>query len=268
MTTCRSRRIATRQLNRVAAILTGAIAGMSILLVLVLAGGAAIEGEDQIPEFVYGLGGTFGTWGAGLAWPLFALVAGAMLGLLALGAVRGKLQSPRRGAALLLGAVALNLAWLTGVRPPASRTGEFLGTYVHGWLSVRHDVLIPCQDPAHPWPRGTELPLGPRDTEVPLMAAIHLPEEGWHGSHPRNWPRSWSDIHGTQYWLVRVRGTLVGPGQYGWPPLMHYRLRVDSVLSVRPDRMFQDECGVYDPPADWPPRDRAPGPAADEDANG
>jgi hypothetical protein len=247
------RRIATtRWLNLVAALLTAAITAMGILLILVLAGGAVIDREKQIPERIAEVGKIFGFFGAGLAWPLFALVAAAMLGLLALGAVRGELQSPRRGAALMLGAVALHAAWLLGLRPPAARTGEFLGTYVHGSLSLKPDLLIPCQDPAHPLPRGMELPLGPRDPEIPVMAAIRLPDEGWHGSHPRNWPDSWSDVHGTQYWLVRVRGTLIGPGQYGWPPAMHYRLRVDSVLSVRPDRMFQDECGVYDPPPDWP----------------
>jgi hypothetical protein len=32
------------------------------------------------------------------------------------------------------------------------------------------------------------------------------------------------------------------------------RLKVDSVVSVAPTRMFQDERGVYDPPPDGPPR--------------
>jgi hypothetical protein len=244
-----------RWLNHAATALTAATTAMSILLVLVLAGGGAIEREKQLPELVFTVGAVFGFWGAGLAWPLFALTGAAMLALLGLGALRGELQSPRRGAALLLGAIALHAAWLIGVRPPAVRTGVFTGTYVHGWVSMQPDALLPCQDPAHPWPRGTELPIGPRDRELPLMAAVRLPEEGWHGSHPGNWPPSRSDSHGTQYWLVRVRGTLIGPGQYGWPPAMHYKLRVDSVLDVRPQRMFQDECGVYDPPADWPPRE-------------
>lgn len=244
-----------RGLKRVAALLTAAITVMSVLLILVLAGAAVLDRVEQPRGFGAGFGQIFGFFGAGLAWPLFALVGAAMLGLLALGAARPGLQSSRRGAALILGAAALHGAWSMGVRPPASRTGEFLGTYVHGSVSLEPDFLVPCQDPAHPLPRGAELPIGPRDREIPVMAAIRLPEQGWHGSHPRDWPDSWSDVHGTQYWLVRVRGTLVGPGQYGWPPVMHYRLRVDSVLSVRPDRMFQDECGVYDPPPDWPPRE-------------
>ncbi len=246
------RRIATRRwLNRLAAVLTAAITATSMLLILVLAGGAVLDRVEQRQGFWAGFGMTFGFWGAGLAWPLFALVAGTMLALLALGAARTELQSARRRTALILGAVVLHGAWDRGLRPPAARMGEFLGTYVHGSVSVAPDMLIPCLDPADPLPRGMELSLSPRDTEVPVLAAIDLPDEGWHGSHPRNWPDSWSDSHGSQYWLVRVRGTLVGPGHYGRPPAMHYRLRVDSVLSVGPTRMFQDECGVYDPPPDW-----------------
>jgi hypothetical protein len=237
-----------RWLNRAAAVLTGGIVTMSTLLILVLAGSASLWWRKQLPPMVGALGWTF-SFGAGLAWPLIALTAAAMAALLALGAFRPGLQSPRRGSALLLGALALHAAWLTGIRPPAARTIVLTGLYVHGPLAFRHDFLIPCDDPAHPLPRGPELWIGPETSEVPLMAGIRLPQRGWHGSHPRNWPDSWSDVHGVQYWLVRVRGTLIGPGHYAWPPAQQYRLEVDSVLTVAPRGMFQDECGVDDPPA-------------------
>lgn len=75
------------------------------------------------------------------------------------------------------------------------------------------------------------------------------------GSHPRSWLSTRSDSHGVQYWQVLMRGTLIGPGHYGSPPVLHYRLKVDRVVSVLPSRIYQDECGVFDPPAGSPPRE-------------
>jgi hypothetical protein len=72
-----------------------------------------------------------------------------------------------------------------------------------------------------------------------------VPDAGWHGSHPDRWPSTTPDVHGTQSWLARVRGRLVGPGQYGTPALMQYRLEVDGVLRVAPMRWRQNQCGVY-----------------------
>ena len=244
-----------RWLNRVAAGLAGAITGMSIFLILILAGSVGLARFD-VRHSAFFPSMVFGGFAAGLAWPLFALVAASMLVLLAPAMVRRELRTPRRGAALLLGATALHAAWLFGIRPPGERTGVFHGGFVYGHYGFRPDYFTPCEDPARPLPRGADLVKGAMEPGAPLLAAaVYLPEDVWHGSHPRNWPPTQSDSHGTRYWLVRVRGTLKGPGQYGRPALMQYRLDVDSVLSVAPRRMFQDECGLYDPPPNWPPRE-------------
>ncbi|HYW12179.1 MAG TPA: hypothetical protein VE871_09480, partial [Longimicrobium sp.] len=63
---------------------------------------------------------------------------------------------------------------------------------------------------------------------------------GWHGSHPDDWPNTVSDSHGGQYFTLRVRGTLTGPGNYGFPPAFQYRLRVDSILHVAPRHPADD----------------------------
>ncbi|HYR08304.1 MAG TPA: hypothetical protein VEQ60_11065 [Longimicrobium sp.] len=243
-----------RWLNRLAACLAGAIVGMSIFLILILAGSVGLAWFDAKDRAFHGAM-LFGGYAGGLAWPLFALVAAAMLVLLALALVRREMRTPRRGSAVLLGAIALHAAWLFGIRPPAERTVVFLGDFVYGHYGFRPDFFIPCADPARPLPRGADLMKGVVEREIPVLAAVHVPDEGWHGSHPQNWPSTYSDSHGTRTWLVRVRGTLRGPAQYGRPALMQYRLDVDSVLSVSRSRMFQDECGVYDPPPDWPPRE-------------
>lgn len=244
-----------RGLNPLAAGLTGAIAGMSIFLILILAGSVGLArldaGHDAFPWAML-----FGGFGAALAWPLFALVAASMLGLLALVIGWRATRTGRRGAALLLGAVALFAGYRFGIRPPAERTGVFRGQFVYGHLGFRPDYFSPCEDPARPLPRGADLVKGAMEPGAPLLAAaVYLSDQGWNGSHPRNWPATRSDSHGTQTWLVRVRGTLKGPGQYGRPALMQYRLEIDSVLSVAPTRLYQDECGVDHPPPEWPPRD-------------
>lgn len=238
-----------RWLKRLPACLTGAITGMSIFLILILAGSIGL-GRFAVQSDAFPWAMLFGGFGARLAWPLFALIAGAMLVLLSLGMVRREVRTPRRGSALLLGATALHAAWLFGIRPPAERTGVFAGAFVYGHLGFRPDYLGLCEDPAHPLPRGADLVSRAIEFEMPVLAAVHVPDQGWRGSHPRDWPSTRSDSHGTQTWLLRVRGTLRGPAQYGRPALMQYRLEVDSVLSVAPSRIFQDECGVYDPPPD------------------
>lgn len=240
-----------RWLNRLAATLTGAINGMSIFLILILAGSVGLRWYDGNDRGFHGAL-LFGGYAAGLAWPLFAGIVAAMLVLLALGGARRELRTPRRGSALLLGAIALHAAWLFGIRPPATRTGVFHGEFVYGHYGFRPDYFIPCQNPARPLPRGPDLMRGVMEEEHPVMAAVYVPNTGWRGSHPRRWPSTYSDVHGTRQWLVRVRGTVSGPAQYGTPALMQYRLRVDSVLSVAPSRMYQDECGVYAPPPGWP----------------
>ena len=231
-----------RWLNRLAAGLTGAISGMSIFLVLILAGAVANRWRGDVSQFGQDWGLVFGGYAAGLAWPLSALIAAAMLALLVIAGVGAKLRTPRRGSALLLGATALHAAWLFGIRPPASRPVVFLGKYVHGDWNQATDYFFPCEDPGRRLPRGADLtrPLIESDG---LRISVPLPDSGWAGSHPRHWPSSVSNSHGTQYWLVRLRGTITGPGHYGRPPIMHYRMRVDSVLSVAPMYEWEDECG-------------------------
>lgn len=243
-----------RWLNRMAAGLTGAVAGMSIFLILILAGSVGL-GWFDVNHGAFPWAMLFGGVAAGLAWPLFALIAAAMLALLAIAILRREMRTGWRASALLLGAAALHAAWEFGIRPPGERNGVFQGMFVYGHLGFRPDFLGICEDPASPLPRGADLVRGAMEEEMPVMAAIHLPDEGWRGSHPREWPETRSDVHGTQYWLVRVRGRLTGPGQYGRPALMQYRLDVDSVLSVAPMRIFQDECGVDRTPPDWPPHE-------------
>ncbi|HEU4885533.1 MAG TPA: hypothetical protein VFT45_25035 [Longimicrobium sp.] len=237
-----------RWVNRLAAFLTGAIAGMSIFLILILAGSVGLARFDpEHPAFGWAL--LFGAHGAGLAWPLFAFAAASMLGLLALGIVRREMWTARRGVVVVLGVLALSAGWRFGIRPPGGRTGVFQGKFVHGHYEFRPDYLALCQDPGRPLPRGADLVQGALPSDFPVAAAVYVPEQGWSGSHPRNWPSTRSDSHGTLYWQVRLRGTLKGPGQYGRPALMPYRLEVDSVLSVAPSRIFQDECGVdHSPP--------------------
>lgn len=243
-----------RWLNRLAATLTGAIMGMSVFLILILAGSVALwrlDGEHRALPFAL----LFGAYAAGLAWPFFAAIAGSMVVLAGLGLARRELRTQRRGSALLLGAIALHAAWLFGIRPPAERTGVFEGKFVYGHYGFRPDYLALCEDAARPLPRGADLVRGAVEPDFPVIAAVYVPKAGWHGNRPPAWPPTYSDVHGTRYWLVRLRGTLVGPGQYGTPALMPYRLKVDSVLSVTPRRLYQDECGVFRPPPGWSPRE-------------
>jgi hypothetical protein len=242
-----------RWLNRLAATLTGMITGMSIFLILILAGSVGLWRYDRADDLFLGAM-VFGGYASGLAWPLFAGIVAAMVVVLSLGLAVRRLRTPRRGAALLLGAAALHTAWLFGIRPPAERTGVFEGTFVYGHYDLRPDFLIPCEDPARPLPRGADLVKGATSEDL-LLVAVEVPENGWHGSHPRHWPSTYSDVHSTRYWRVRVRGSLKGPGQYGRPALMQYRLDVDSVLRVARRGTFQDECGVNNPPPGWPPSD-------------
>jgi hypothetical protein len=241
-----------RWLNRMPAVLTGAIAAMSIVLLLILAGSVGLAWFD-VEHGAYPWAMLFGGLGAGLAWPLFALIAAGVLVLLVRAIVGRKLPGAGRGSALLLALTALHAAWLFGIRPPAERTGVFLGEFVYGHHGFRPDYFTPCAEPARPLPRGPDLVRGALPVDFPVIAAVYVPDEGWHGSHPDNWPDVQSDSHGTRSWLVRLRGTLRGPGQYGRPALMQYRLQVDSVLSVAPGRIYQDQCGVYHPPPGRPP---------------
>lgn len=230
--------------RRVATFLVVTIDALSLVLVLVLAGSAALVLRGEVPEQVEGFAHTFGGYGAGLAWPVLALLSFALAGAGLVAALRPDLRSGRRAITLALGAAAWTAAVVQGVRPPASRSGVFTGELVYG-TPLHPDAFIPCRDPARPLPRGVELGFG-RIQDIPIWALVRIPGQGWHGNHPRDWPNSVSDSHGGLYFTLRVRGTLTGPGNYGFPPAFQYRLRIDSILQVEPRHPADDRpCDVY-----------------------
>jgi hypothetical protein len=238
--------------RKVASFLVIAIEALSLVLMLVLAGSAALVLRDRVPKWVEGFGNIFGGLGAGLAWPVFALLSVALAGALLVAALRPDLRSGRRAFAVVLGAAAWIAAVVEGVRPPTSRTGVFTGELVYRTL-LHADAFIPCIDPARPLPRGVELGFG-RVQDIPLWALVRIPDEGWHGSHPRDWPHTVSNSHGGLYFTLRVRGTLTGPGNYGFPPGFQYRLRIDSILHVAPQHPADDPpCATYRASAAAPP---------------
>lgn len=221
-------------IRRAADVLTVAIEALGLLLMLILAGSAALPYLDTLPGVVDGFARVFGGWGVWLAWPLLALLCVSVASVIGAAAIWPRLRSGRRTVAVVLGASACVAAVVEGVRPPVSRTGVFTGGFVYG--TVMHpDIFIPCSDTAPSLPRGGGLGFE-QIQELPLMALIRVPERGWHGSHPRDWPHTVSDSHGGLYYTIRVRGTLTGPGNYGSPPAIQYRMRIDSVLSTTPRR--------------------------------
>jgi hypothetical protein len=142
-----------RWLNRLAATLTAGITGMSIFLILILAGSVGLRRLD-VTHDAFHAAMVFGGYSAGLAWPLFAATVAAMLVLVALGLARRELRTQRRGPALLLGAIALHAAWLFDIRPPAGRTGVFEGEFVYGalWVPPRLPGPLRGRGPsAAPW---------------------------------------------------------------------------------------------------------------------
>jgi hypothetical protein len=230
--------------RRVAAFLVLAIEALSLLLMLVLAGSALLGLRERIPKWVEGFARTFGGLGTGLVWPLFALLSVALAGAVLVAALRPDLRSGRRAFTVALGVAAWIAAVVDGVRPPMSRTGVFTGEYAYS-TAMHPDLFIPCRDPARPLSRGAGLGLR-HIQDGPLMAVVQVPGRGWHGSHPGNWPSTTSDSHGGLYFTVRVRGTLTGPGNYGFPPAFPYRLRIDSVLHVAPRHPADDRpCETY-----------------------
>lgn len=230
--------------RRAATVLSNILVALSVVLTLVLAGSAALRPRGQAPPWLEKFGHVFGGYGAGLAWPVFGLLTLALACAALVLALRPDLRGRRRAFTLALGAAAWIAAAVMGVRPPTSRTGVFAGELVYG--TVMHpDLFVPCTDPARPLPRGPALGLG-RVQPVPLLALVHVPEGGWNGSHPRDWPSTVSDSHGGLYFSVRVRGTLTGPGNYGMPAAYEYRLRIDSVLHVVPRHPADDRpCEIY-----------------------
>lgn len=232
------------RIRRAAAFLMITLVALSLVLMLVLGGSAALRPRGQAPPWLEKFGHTFGGYGAGLAWPVFALLTVALAGAALALALRPDLRSRRLAFTLALGTAAWIAAVVMGVRPPTSRTGVFAGELVYG--TVMHpDVFLPCIDPARPLPRGPALGFR-RVQHIPLLALVNIPERGWNGSHPRDWPSTVSDSHGGLYFSVRVHGTLTGPGNYGIPAAFEYRLRIDSVLQVVPRHPADDRpCETY-----------------------
>jgi hypothetical protein len=236
--------------RRVATGLATAIAALGLVLVLVLAGTAALLRDAPGPERFTGFAYTVGGYGAGLAWPVFALLSVALAGAGLVAVLRPDLRGRRRALVLAVGAAAWIAAVVEGVRPPAWRSGVFTGEYTYG-TPLHPDSFTPCIDPARPLPRGVELGFG-RVQELPVWAVVRVPGKGWHGSHPGDWPSTVSDSHGGLYFRVRLRGTLTGPGNYGIPAGFQYRLRIDSILETAPlHPMYDEACeGEQGPLAD------------------
>jgi hypothetical protein len=211
---------------------------LSLLALATLLGSVLMEAYTRISSPLQGLAFLL-LHGAGLVVPvavlLIVLVAAASLLLLT--------QPSLRSVSLMLGC-ALAVAtvfglWHKGVRLPQVRTGEFAGRYILNPLCCKSDIFIPSQDPNHPLSRGAELG-APFEQNVPILAAVRVPRHGWYGSHPSQWPATYSDSHGAQSFCIRVRGRLTGPGQYGWPPVLQYRLSIDSVIATAPRLSRED----------------------------
>lgn len=219
---------APKKLARVLAIL---MAGASLLLIAILVAGVILDSYRRYPEPVEGV-----AWmlfhAAGMAWPLVVLLGCALAAALLL-ATRPRFRTRWLWPGCVLAGGALLTAWSMGVRMPVTRTGVFAGRYVHHPVCCRDlDLFLPDDS----LPRGAQIGLVAHQRQgTPVMAAVRVPESGWHGNHPDQWKIDYSDSHGATYFCLRVRGRLTGPGQYGWPPAFQYRLRVDSVVSVRPE---------------------------------
>lgn len=225
--------------RRLASILTWIIAPLSLFLLLVVVP-ALLAQAPGASDFVRNLADS-ATLGAGRVWAASVLVAIALTIQSGLMVLWSSLRSWGRATVLALGALAIGATWAAGVRPPTTREGVFRGTYAVHPLDFSADMFFPCEDPAKPLPRGAQLGwAGSRDTF--LVVAVRPPGRGWHGSHPSDWPDTYSDVHGVKYYLVQLRGRLTGPGQYGWPPAAQYKLKVDSVVSMRPRSRRQREC--------------------------
>jgi hypothetical protein len=188
-----------------------------------------------------------------LALGLFASPAVLPLSVLSLASGVSTVTMLRRmdrGRRLRLGGVGLFcltvpvLAIAAGVRWPSATAGTFTGEYFDGPLNFEPDLFLLCDVPGQPLlARGAELGSGvlPREIDV-LGAAVEPPSDGWPGGGPNQWPSVVSDSHGTQGYHVTVRGRMVGPGNYGWPPYATYRLEVDTVLSVTPLHPMDARC--------------------------
>lgn len=168
-------------------------------------------------------------YGAGLAFPLSGLIAFGLIGSLTLAA-----GGWGRGGLVFLGwgiAVAvLVLAWAAGVRVPHSRSGEWVGLFERDPLCCQFSIFIPEPRQGGSLRKGSDFG-DTRDATggVPFVA---ITSRRWAGPPLNAWPPTVSDSHGARSYCVRVAGKLTGPGQYGWPPVAEYRLRVDSVITV------------------------------------
>jgi hypothetical protein len=211
---------------------------LSLLALATLLGSVLMEAYTRISSPLQGLAFLL-LHGAGLIVPIAVL----LIVLLAAASFILFAQPSLRSCPLALGC-ALAVAtlfgiWHRGVPLPQTRTGEFSGRYILNPLCCRSDIFVPNQDPNDPLSRGAELG-APFDQDVPILAAVRVPKHGWYGSHPSQWPATYSDSHGAQSFCILVRGRLTGPGQYGWPPVLQYRLSIDSVIGTAPRLSGED----------------------------
>lgn len=219
--------------------LTWLLASLSAGLLLVLAASLVLRQPGQAPPIVEDTAMLL-LHAAAAVWPATLLLAICWGVAVLLAILRPELR--RWPWFILLGTCAVTLAalWTSGVRPPTSRVGVFVGMYVQHPLCCRTDIFIPAPTANRPLSRGADLWGLPDD--LPPIATVRAPESGWGGNHPDSWPSLPSDSHGAQYFCVRMRGTLMGPGQYGRPPVLQYRFAVDTVLAVRPQLPSGFEC--------------------------
>ena len=152
---------------------------------------------------------------AGLVFPglVLLLVCSALSLFFALASGDERSRSFRVG---LLSAATFLFAWQSGIRIPYSRTAVFTGSYVHHPQDFHQDIFVPTPDSAKPLPFGARLFWGgARAREVkgfPPIAAVFVPPEGWHGSHPRNWPAGARDPDARPTRRLRWRATATTRG--------------------------------------------------------
>jgi hypothetical protein len=219
--------------RRLAVVLIVLTCGLS----LVLAGGLLFRASNPGSR-------SFGAldllYGVGLVFPLATAVAVGLAASLAVAARRGGRGGPAPLAWGIAVAV-LALAWAAGVRVPHSRSGEWIGLYVRDPVCCRFDIFVPEKRDRGSLPRGSDFADTRDATEGILFVSIS--NRRWAGPPLNGWPSTVSDSHGARSYCVRVVGRLTGPGQYGWPPVAEYRLRIDSVIAVTRVPPQRWDCG-------------------------
>jgi hypothetical protein len=207
---------------------------LSAVLILILLGSAALQGVDTVPNRFVASALALGLYATSAAWPVFVTLIVVLVTATTFEITRVKIER-WRWMIIVIGAATVVWAWSEGIRRPLTHEGIFVGEYILSPLNFEPDLFLPCEEGKYGLPRGAELGHGALGgIEVPIMAAVDVPNSGWHGVRPTEWPDTFSDSHGAQYFFVRMKGKMIGPGNYGSPPYAHYKFQVDSVLSTSP----------------------------------